>query len=292
MSVVISNSINAPLPLAASLGGTGITSPSVNQIPVTNDSSPFNLISLSDGQMVMGVTSGSPIAGNLVAGNGINLNFSSPNLTISGVGTLRGITYLTTATSGTYTTPAGVTHLYVIVIGAGGGGGGAATNGAGSGGGGGGYAASYLAASASYSYTVGAGGPGGAAGGNNSGSAGYPSSFGSITANGGSGGQGSTSVAGGSGGCSGDPGSGGNGVSGNFLFYGGSGGIGISLPLSPSTNVALPGFGGSSFFGGSAPTVPFTGGGIGFPYGGGGAGGGTNDAGDGYHGVIIVYEYY
>ena len=90
------------------------------------------------------------------------------------------------ASSGTFTTPAGVENALVFVIGGGGGGGGTSSTSDGGRGGFGGVAVGSIAVSGSMSVTVGAGGAG-----TNSaaaGSAGGTSSFSSLSATGGGGG--------------------------------------------------------------------------------------------------------
>jgi hypothetical protein len=112
---------------------------------------------------------------------------------------LKGVTYLTSGTAATYTTPVGVRAIEVEVIGAGGGGGGTdgtdtASSGAGGTGGGGGWSRALITSvSASYTYTVGAGGTGGPAGNNVGGTGGTTSFAGggvTISATGGNGGFG------------------------------------------------------------------------------------------------------
>jgi hypothetical protein len=91
--------------------------------------------------------------------------------------------------SGTWTRPAGVNMVWVTICGGGGGGGGASSSGNG-GGGGGGAQCFYrypVVVSGNVSVTVGSGGAGGAV--DNSGGNGGNSSFGSLIATGGNGGQ-------------------------------------------------------------------------------------------------------
>lgn len=103
--------------------------------------------------------------------------------------------------SGTYTTPAGVTQLWVFMLGAGGGGGGAAQTAAQSAAGGGGGSGAFCfkiitSPSATYAYDSKAGGAGGAAG-NNNGTGGATSTFGAsfLSAPGGGAGAGSPASA-------------------------------------------------------------------------------------------------
>lgn len=164
------------------------------------------------------------------------IRYLSPNLqfcngstwqTIATAGVGANVTIFTG--SGTYTVPAGVTSVSVLVVGGGGGGG--ADIGGGGGGGQVAYNASFtVTPGAPITVTIGGGGAGAATGGTLAGSSGTSSSFGSITAAGGGGGGGFNTVAkngssgggGGSGGAGAGSGTGGEGFNG----AGGSGGTG------------------------------------------------------------------
>ena len=215
---------------------------------------------------------------------------------------LKGITYLTSGTALTYTTPANVRALYVECVGGGGGGGGVdgqgAGTGAGAGGGsGGGYVAKLITSpSATYTYTVGAGGAGGTAGANN-GAAGGNTTFAggaiSLSADGGSAGGGHTAsasnayynqVAGGDG-------------SGGDVVIGGQNGGARSRG---NFTQYYGGYGGGSIFGqgGGGAGGSGSAGSAGTRYGGGG-GGAANESttsnyagGAGFQGVIRITEYY
>lgn len=185
--------------------------------------------------------------------------------------------------SGTWTKPAGITSVKVTVVGGGGGGGSTATSQRkGSGGGGGGAAIEFIdvTGTASETVTVGAAGTGGAAGGNN-GVTGGTSSFGSFcSATGGVGGIASTSGNGEIGGV------GGSGSGGDINLTGG-GGNGAMSAISST-------FGGSSYLGGGGGSAD-TDNGVGQAggdYGGGGSASiGSNVAGAGAAGIVIVEEY-
>jgi hypothetical protein len=122
-----------------------------------------------------------------------------------------------TSGSGTYTPPVGCRAINVRMVGGGGAGGssaGASSSGGGGSGGGAGSSVEKLISppASSYSYAVGAGGTAGAAG-NNAGGNGVDTTFGSLTAKGGTGGTGSGAaaatvllVAGGAGGVAGSGG--------------------------------------------------------------------------------------
>lgn len=226
---------------------------------------------------------------------------------------LKNITYLTSGTGATYTTPTGVRALKVTVIGGGGGGGGvdgqatASTNAYSGGGGGAGYATAFIAtAEASYTYTVGSGGTGGAAG-NNSGAAGGTTEFknaGStviISATGGGGGLGdigSTSTGSGAG----TPGVG------SITGLGTPGGV-IGEGTSPmstgygriinGTVYSLNSSGYCPIIGGGVDNVAQTTGTNATNYGEGGGNVRTTTAsannyagGNGFAGLIIIEEYY
>ncbi len=217
---------------------------------------------------------------------------------------LKGITYLTSGTGATYTTPAGVRALYVEVVGGGGGGGGvdgvgAGSGAAGGGGGGGGCGAILITSpAASYTYTIGAGGTGGAAGANN-GTNGGNSTFSdgtlTVTGEGGVSGQGLTAASG-------------------YALYtersgGEASGTGVTVIAGLRGGARQRGawaqvIGG---YGGCSPLFGQGGGGeggnvsngfAGTTYGAGGGGAAvdgvsTNYAGgDGYQGVIRITEYY
>lgn len=209
--------------------------------------------------------------------------------------------YLTSGTSATYTTPTGATLLVVTVVGGGGGGGGGLTfsvsSAAGSGGGGGAICISRLSSpSATYTYTVGGSASGGAGSTPAAGTAGNSSSFGLITAGGGSGGNPSSHfttavfpggpTAGGA--CSGTEdislsgalGEGGAVLSGTQSQSGNGGGgyLGAGAGAGTASNAA----------GGNAGTNTGAGGGGGNVVNGGG----SENGGSGAAGIIIVDEYY
>lgn len=109
-------------------------------------------------------------------------------------GRVTGILYVTTASTGTFTTPPGTSWISYELIGGGGGGGGVVSTGgsaiaAAGGGGAGSYAKGVMTGGTllpSYSYTIGAGGIGGVAASN--GSVGASSTLGTLTLGGGQGG--------------------------------------------------------------------------------------------------------
>ena len=217
--------------------------------------------------------------------------------------TLKNITYLTSGSLATYTTPTGVRALRVTVVGGGGGAGGvdgqgASTYAGSSGGAGGGWAEGFITSvESSYLYTVGGGGAGGAAG-NNVGASGGTSQFRNgassviVQGDGGAGGTGSlggtsfnaVTATGGLGSITGVTGvfaagmgsSWSRGISNTYTHFSINGGSrfgGGSLQATqPGTNARVYGEGGGSTYVG-ASTSNFAGG-------------------TGYQGIIIVEEYY
>ena len=195
-----------------------------------------------------------------------------------------------TAGSYTYTPSANMVYCIVEVVGPGGGGGGANNSNYAASGGGGGYARAVFSSAqigASQSGTVGSGGAGGVGGSN--GSAGSNTTFGSfITATSGAGGISSSTT---------------------IVTPGGNGGTATVTGVVPYfITTGNPGYGlsrqsngpgGSSFFGGGANSVAYTGvsnGNPGTSYGGGGSGAfvnsvGNQNGGAGYQGAVIVTEY-
>jgi len=226
---------------------------------------------------------------------------------------LKNITYLTSGTAATYTTPTGVRALKVTVIGGGGGAGGvdgqttANSNAYSNGGGGAGYAIAFIAsAEASYTYTVGAGGTGGAAG-NNAGAAGGTTEFKNagatiiVSATGGAGGIGDTGATS-TGALTGAPGVGsitGLGTPGGTIGSGtGINANGYGRFISGQIQ-SLSGSGYCSLIGGGVETAAQATGINAINYGEGGGPVRTNTAsasnfagGNGFAGLIIVEEYY
>lgn len=72
------NSINSPIPFAASKGGTGLVSPTIHGIMVAQGASPMVPIVLTDGQVLFGVTGADPTPRVITAGTGINVDLTTP----------------------------------------------------------------------------------------------------------------------------------------------------------------------------------------------------------------------
>jgi hypothetical protein len=209
----------------------------------------------------------------------------------------RSVTVLTTGSSLTYTTPTGCVALHVRILGSGAGGGGvtgaASSIGAGAGGGAGAYGEHwYFSPSATYTYTVGAAGAGGAAG-NNAGGNGNQSSFGTLTAPGGTGGAGMAA------GTAAVMNTGGAGATaGTNCVIVNSGGAAGGYGFRVSGTVGISGEGGSGQLGMGGISRAAAGAGANATgYGAGGSGAlstaGVNQAGgSGTGGVIVVEEYF
>ncbi len=80
---VTNNAINAPKPFAASIGGTGTSSPTQYAVPYANGASPYTFQTLSDGQLLIGATGGAPLAANITAGSNIIIENGTNSITIS-----------------------------------------------------------------------------------------------------------------------------------------------------------------------------------------------------------------
>jgi hypothetical protein len=234
-------------------------------------------------------------AGGVTAGQTRVITVADQNFTIGKIPTIQTFT-----SSGTWTKPAACIGALVKCQAPGGGGGGADSdgtgNGAGGGGGAGGYAEKVILGAdlgATETVTIGAVGDAGANTGTTGGTGGTTSFGAHVSCTGGVGGGGVAATlathtrTGGAGGA---------GSSGTFNTVGGDGGDGFG-----TTNIALGGIGGSSYFGSGgrgAAGTSFSAGADGNDYGGGGGGaacvGSTTGAagGAGGPGIIVVYEFY
>lgn len=230
--------------------------------------------------------------------NANKLTGTIPTAVLANIPKITVTSYLS-ATTTTYTVPAGVTHICVQGWGSGAGGGGVAgvagQTAAASGGGSGAYFYKCISSPlTSYAVVVAAGGPGGVAGANN-GSVGATTTFGTafLTAPGGNNGLGATAsitatiLQGG--------GTQGVATGGDINTVGNPGGIGITVGSSSSQ---LKGGDGAQAIGGNAARGPMNSAGATASFcGGGGSGAASTTAassagGAGKDGCIIIYEYY
>lgn len=83
--MVLTNSLNFTdsTPVSASLGGTGVSDPSANGILVANGASAFSSLVLTDGQFLIGVTGGAPIAASISAGANMVLTPGAGSLSVA-----------------------------------------------------------------------------------------------------------------------------------------------------------------------------------------------------------------
>ena len=72
--------------IGSAYGGTGVASPTAHGIMVAEGSSPVNPIVLGAGQLLIGTTSGDPVAANLTAGTNVTITNSSGGIMISASG--------------------------------------------------------------------------------------------------------------------------------------------------------------------------------------------------------------
>lgn len=80
------NVVNAPFPLSATQGGTGVASPTVNGVLVAQGASAANSLVLTDGQLLIGNTGSDPAQATLTAGTGVSIVNGSGTITISSDG--------------------------------------------------------------------------------------------------------------------------------------------------------------------------------------------------------------
>ena len=179
----LTTAVTGTLPVAN--GGTGVATLSANNVILGNGTSAVQVVAPST-------------SGNVLMSNGTTWA-SQPS------GAYAGINLVTFTSSGSWTCPAGITKIFVRVVGGGGGGGAAQYSGSiGGGGGAGGTITSYITtASGTYTITIGTAGVGATSTGVN-GTAGSSSSFGSaVSATGGGGGTSSATGSAGAGGTAG-----------------------------------------------------------------------------------------
>lgn len=281
-----------------------------NKIMGSNSTGPEWFGPFAQGQVAMGGSGGIPLAGELVAGDGITIDTGTPGqITINSTTTTTGPTrQIFTSGSGTYVRPAGVQWIEIEMIGGGGGGGGSGASAgtsagpggtslfgtitqctggspgssySGSGGGGAGGVGSSIAPAVGFGVIGGSGTSGGQFLNTVAGDCVFAGGAGGSGALGGGGGGGQNGNAGGNG-VRGGGGGGASGVwtGGNRRISGGGGGAGGYLKLIVSSPDAT-----YTYTVGAAGTA-----------GGAGTGGSTGDpayaGGAGGAGMIVVWEYY
>lgn len=277
---------------------------------VTNTTGvPVMTSSMTNGQVVIGSTSGTPTPATLTAGTNITITNAANSITINAATAFTSSVIQVFTSSGTYTPTSGMKYCIIELVGGGGGGGGCSTTGsgtvsAGAGGGGGGYARGLFTAAdigASKTVTIGAAGSAGTAGGGGGGTGGTTSVSTLLTGTGGVGGGGSSatgttisSVAGGDGGSGGGTGA-------DITARGSFGTDAFGFHNSGQYLYATSGSGGASFFGGVSRGVTVTGsnstpGRGGNNYGGGGSGAACvnasqNSGGAGAAGCVVITEF-
>lgn len=84
--MAVNNAINAPTPFSATLGGSGVASPTAHGILVSEGSSPFTPIVLTAGQVLVGTTASDPAAATITGAGGITVNATSGAISITGTG--------------------------------------------------------------------------------------------------------------------------------------------------------------------------------------------------------------
>lgn len=82
--------------IPASLGGTGVVSPAIHELPVAQGAGAFNFLGpLTNGQLLIGSTSNDPVAASISAGTGIAISNGAGTITISTAGAGTGWTDVT-----------------------------------------------------------------------------------------------------------------------------------------------------------------------------------------------------
>lgn len=81
------NAINAPLPLSATQGGTGLVSPTAHSLLVAEGASAFTALgSATNGQLPIGSTGADPVLATLTEGSGISITNAAGSITIAASG--------------------------------------------------------------------------------------------------------------------------------------------------------------------------------------------------------------
>ncbi len=77
------NAIDAPLPISAANGGSGVASPTVHGVLLAEGSSAYTSLVLGAGQVLIGTTASDPSATTLTNGTGISISSASGSITIN-----------------------------------------------------------------------------------------------------------------------------------------------------------------------------------------------------------------
>lgn len=77
------NCINAPLPISAANGGTGVASPTIHGILVAQGASAVSPLVLTNGQVLIGSTGADPVAASLTAGANITITPGAGTISIA-----------------------------------------------------------------------------------------------------------------------------------------------------------------------------------------------------------------
>lgn len=116
------NSLNAPFPLSATLGGLGVASPTAHGILVAEGASAATPIVLIDGQLLIGSTGIDPVAATISAGTNISVTNGGGSITIAATGAgsfawnnVSGTTQALAVNQGYYCTNAAQTTLTLPV---------------------------------------------------------------------------------------------------------------------------------------------------------------------------------
>lgn len=80
------NSINAPFPITAAQGGTGVASPTIHSILVSQGSSAASPKVLTNGQLLIGSTGADPVGATLTQGAGVTITNGAGTITIAANG--------------------------------------------------------------------------------------------------------------------------------------------------------------------------------------------------------------
>jgi hypothetical protein len=80
------NAVNAPFPLSATQGGTGVASPTQYEVPYANGSSPMTFAALANGQVLVGSTGAAPVPATITAGTNISVTNGANTITIATTG--------------------------------------------------------------------------------------------------------------------------------------------------------------------------------------------------------------